>query len=437
MNRISRAAATAFCAGSLALGGLTIGAAGVSHATAPLDTPSARQVFATSAVLTASTPVATVTTLPLLGAPLVVDVTSAPGGTLASIDVSPSTGLTATTDRPGRVRFVNTDGTAKVEVSARGGGQSVDARAGQLSDVAGPGSWSGDVFGTGAATTVNFTTVANADGSPGITGVTSSDSTAQIGTVQTHSHGDSQEADVSIRFTSGIQARTLTIRVSAGNHDGASQARVSVSLGRLTGQALPAADVVGAHTWNGTLCDGTAASIAYTINADGSISGASATPTATIDAQSGQGINVTFADKESVRIRVRASADNATFRVSVDERIRCDAADPAVNTPVSTSIPDDNHGSVPGGDDQGGDNHGGQPGGDDQGGDNHGGHGADDPTSTTTASTTPGSTATTTPSSSTPTTVDDHGGRNGGGGSDGSGNGSGHGNGGSNGGSGS
>jgi hypothetical protein len=395
-RRFSRAAATAVCAGSLAIGGLVV--ADSAQAAAPYtassyNMPSTRQALATSVDVSgviSAVPTDTVTSLPLLGTSLIVDVTSAPGGALASVDVSPNTGLTATTDRPGKVRFVNADGTAKVEVSSRGGGQNVEAKAGQLSDVAGPGTWSGDVFGTGTATTVNFTTVANPDGSPGITGVTTSDTTAEIGDVRTRSHDDSQEASLSIRFTSGIQSRSLTIRVSTSSHDGQSRAKVAVSLSRVNGQSLPAADVVGAQVWNGVLCDGTPASISYTVNADGSISGASATPAATIDQQSGSGIKVQFADNQSVRIRVKSSDDDATFRVSVDERIRCAAADPAVNTPVSTTVPDDHGDDGPNhdaGDDHGndganhdvGDDHGGasqgsgNQGGDDQGGGSHGG----------------------------------------------------------------
>ncbi|MCU1397087.1 MAG: hypothetical protein JWN62_196 [Acidimicrobiales bacterium] len=387
MNRISRAAVTVIGAGSLTIGGLAaLEASGLpAHAASPLSAPSTRQALAISAVLSApaAAPAETVTTLPLFGAPLSIDITSGPGSTIASIDVTPADGLTATADRPSKVRFVNAAGTAKVEVTSRGGGQNVEARAGQLSDVSGPGSWTGDVFGTGATTTVNFTTGAAADGSPTITGVTSSDASAVIGTLKVRSHDDASDAAVNVKFTNGIQARVLTIHVSVSTHDGESHAKVSVSLSRSSGRTLPVADVVGAQTWNGTLCDGTAASIAYTVNADGSITGASATPTADITQRSPNGIAVTFAEHEQVSIRVKSSDDATNLRVSVDERIRCDAADPAVNTPVSTTVPTsvDDHGN-----DQGGD-----------GGGHHGGAGGDDgaPSSTTPTSVSANSTSST------------------------------------------
>ena len=123
-------------------------------------------------------------TLPLFGAPLTVDITSGPGGVLASVAVNPADGLTATTLKPNRVVFVNEEGTAKVVVNARGGNQKIEARAGSLAEVSGPGGWSGDLFGTGAITTVGFEIVALADGSPDIANITTSDPTAEIGTVE-------------------------------------------------------------------------------------------------------------------------------------------------------------------------------------------------------------------------------------------------------------
>lgn len=402
MKRFSRAAVTAFCASSLSLGGLAVGMTD-AQAGAPYDSPSARQALATSVVLgdlTSSVPAATTTTLPLLGAPLTIDVTSGPGGALTSIAVNPASGLTATTVKSNRVRFVNDAGTAKVEVSSRGGGQNVSAKAGQLSDVAGPGTWSGDVFGTGTATTVQFTTVANADGSPNITGVSSSDPTAQIGTVESSTHDGSQQASVSVRFTSGIQARVLTIRVGVGTHDGQSRAKLSVSLSRLTGQSLPSADVAGPHTWNGLLCDGTAASIAYTVNADGTISAVTATPTADVHDESDKGVTVAFPTGERVQIRVNSSDDGATMAVSVKEKIRCNAADPAVNTPVST-MPDDHAGG-----DQAGDDHGNHHNGDDHGSDPSSTPGTDASVDDHADAPTPDSTGS---PDSTGNSVDDHG----------------------------
>ena len=160
----------------------------------------------------------------------------------------------------------------------------MQARAGTLADITGPGGWSGDVFGTGVTTTVGFEVAAAPDGTPDIVNITTSDATAEIGEVD-HDIGDeAARAKVSILFTNGIEQRTLSIRVTAASSDDASSAKVSVALSDVSGRRLPAEQVVGAHTWNGMLCDGTAASITYTVNADGSISGVTAIPaTASID----------------------------------------------------------------------------------------------------------------------------------------------------------
>ena len=106
-----------------------------------------------------------ITTLPLFGAPLTVDVSTTPGGAIASVDVeSANATLTATKLRPNRVAFVTDTDTGKVRVETRHGGENVSVKAGSLADIAGTGGWSGDVFGTNTTTTVAFTIAANADG---------------------------------------------------------------------------------------------------------------------------------------------------------------------------------------------------------------------------------------------------------------------------------
>ena len=69
-----------------------------------------------------------------------------------------------------------------------------------------------------------------------------------------------------------------------------------------TGERLPTEDVVGAHSWTGTLCDGSVAQVNYTVNADRSVSDVSANPdTATIKA-GWHGAFVAFSDHEVVKI---------------------------------------------------------------------------------------------------------------------------------------
>jgi len=299
--------------------------------------------------------VPTITTLPLFGVQLTVDVAMGPGGALTSVAVNPADGLTATAIKPNRVVFANEDGTAKVVVAGSDGRQGVQVRAGSLADITGDGAWSGDVFGTGVATTVSFTVGATADGGPDITDVSSSDATALIsetdytddGDQSNGHHGDngdngdhgddSRSASVKVTFTSGAQSRSLGIRASLSiDDDGAARAKVSVGIGTLRGVAQPLADAIGAKLWTGLLCDGTTAAINYTVNADGSITVVTASPDAERIRAKGNSGEVRFSESERVRLYTRSNDDG--MAVQVDERIRCeDSPDPTVNTPIGTS----------------------------------------------------------------------------------------------------
>lgn len=340
----------------------------------------------------APAPVPTITTLPLLGVQLTVDITTGPGGTLSSVAVNPADGLTATTVKPNKVVFVNEDGTAKVYVRGRDGGQRVEVRAGALGDVSGDGGWSGDVFGNGTVTTVGFTIGATTDGGPDITNVTTSDPTAVIGATE-YGTGDDHEghhddddddevvltATAKITFTSGGQSRTLAIRaIVRTDEDGTTSARVGVSLGKLRGVAQPVDVATGAKTWTGLLCDGSTATVNYTVNADGSITDVSATPEPDrIKTDGDRRIEVRFSSDERVSIRV--TVNEAGITVDIDEKVRCeDAPDPSVNTPTSVDDDDDHgdhdddHGDH---DDDDDDDHDDDDHDDDHGGDRGGDHG--------------------------------------------------------------
>ena len=176
--------------------------------------------------------------------------------------------------------------------------------------------------------------------------ITTSDPTAEIGTVEHEADDDGdgdQEAKVRIRFTDGTQSRTLSIKVEAEvNRDGTTEAKVKLALSNVKGVSLPAAEVAGAHTWNGVLCDGTAAQINYTVAEDGSLSAVTATPEPERMHVNGSKIQVRFTRHERVHIRVRG--DDGELKISVDEKIRClDAPPPSVNTEVAPDAirPDD------------------------------------------------------------------------------------------------
>lgn len=279
-------------------------------------------------------------TLPLFGAPLTVDITADATGSLTNVAVNPADGLTATTLKPNRVVFENTAGTATITVTNRDGRQSVTVRAGTLADVSGSGQWSGDLFGTGTPTTVNYTVGDLGGGSPDITGVASSDATAVIGATKYSIEDDEQEARVTIGFTSGSQTRSVTIRVEVSTVEGVSRASLRISLGRLRGAPQPAADVAGPHTWDGQLCNGTPAHIDYTVALDGTISGVTATPTPESVRGGEHSTQVRFSNSE--RVHLRAELEDGLITLDVSESFRCSGT-PGTNTTVSIA-PGDDHG---------------------------------------------------------------------------------------------
>jgi hypothetical protein len=113
----------------------------------------------------------TTTTLPLLGAPLTVDITTDAGGGLLDVALGSPDEFIATGLRANKVAFTNEAAGTSVKIVAKHGGERVEARAGSLADILGAGAWSGDVFGSGAATTVDFEVVDRGDGTPDIVGV--------------------------------------------------------------------------------------------------------------------------------------------------------------------------------------------------------------------------------------------------------------------------
>ncbi|HSB88033.1 MAG TPA: hypothetical protein VLD86_17095 [Ilumatobacteraceae bacterium] len=314
------------------LGSALVGLAGMQHATAAPPTTT------------------TTVTLPLFGAPLTLDITTGPGGNISDVTVDPADSLVATQLKPHKVVFKSADATdaARVVIKSKHGGQSVSVRAGSLADFTGtPGGWRGDVFGTDAMTTVGFEVIAGADGGPDITNITTDDPTAEIGAVKRSSGDDDeneQSARVSIKFTSadGSQSRTLTIKVKIEQEDEGTEAKLSISLGRIKGVALDAAAVAGPHTWTGSLCDGTAASVAYTVATGGAVSDVSATPdTADVRTHDGK-IVVRFSNHEWLLIKVREH--DGMIKISVMPVLKCDTGQPTVNgVDVTLPVPDDDH----------------------------------------------------------------------------------------------
>ena len=216
------------------LAALGLGFAAAALAVMPVHAEDTPVPAAPTTTAEAPAPAVNVTVLPLFGTQLAVNLVSDGTGALTEVNLSNVDGYTATMVKPNRVAFVSTDGTSSVVVKNRpDGGQRVEARAGTLAGVSGPGSWTGDVFGDGGSTTVGFTVSELADG-PDLAITSVSDATAQIGEVRREVDGDEADAGVRIRFSKGTLTRELRIRASVETgDDGTPRARLTVTLGRL------------------------------------------------------------------------------------------------------------------------------------------------------------------------------------------------------------
>ncbi len=326
-------------------------------------------------------PVVTTVTLPLFGAPLVLDISSGPGGALTDVSIVPADPTwSPTVVRPTKVAFVNTDGTGKIIVKAKAGTQKVEAKAGSLADFIGqPGGWSGDVFGNGTTTLVGFT-VADLAGAPDITSVTATGETNVISPTEHFTGNDDDEsvkvAKSVIKFTNGIQTRSLTIGVSVKTEeDGETHASLRIALGRIRGVELSPEAAAGPHSWTAQLCDNTTAKITYVVAADGTISDVVADPATAIVKLDGTKAYVKFATGEKVKISVKVKTEGAvtTLKISAEAKIRCEAKAPTIqgsvvpdpsadqnseNSNSDHDKKDKSHGKKSGGNDQGKNGHG-------------------------------------------------------------------------------
>jgi hypothetical protein len=277
-------------------------------------------------------------TLPLFGAPLTIDITATDTGELSNVTVNPADGLTATTLKPNRVVFETAGGTGTIVVRNREGRESVTVRAGTLADISGAGQWKGDVFGTGSNTTVDFTVGALDGGAPTITGVTSSDATAQIGDLTTSTDEDEQSARVTVLFTNAGQTRALSIRAEVETEDdGSTEASLKLVLSRAKNLPQPAADVAGPHSWDGHLCDGTTARIDFTIGLDGTVSGVTATPSP-LSVRGEEHTSVVRFTKFQ-RVRISAQLEDGLIALDVVEKFRC-GTNPTTNATIGEGASD-------------------------------------------------------------------------------------------------
>ena len=322
----------------------------------------------------------------LAGVPLTVNVAlDTTTGDITSVSVDPTAGLTATADSPTKVKFETADGTTKVSVKAKKSSLSLGVKTGKLADLVGTHTWKADLFGasapaaggtaaatpatgpSAAATVVTYKIGDDGSGAPtfefvGDPAPLNGATLTKLGTWN-GSKGDdddSMSAGGRLAFDLNGFRKTLTVSVKVsnesddGNTSGAASLRVTLQ-GRDI-QTLPLDKLVGAKVWSGVLCEGTKATIDYTVAADGAITVQSTTPADAMTNPSRHGVLVKFATGDKVLIQVfTPSSGDASLKIDRKGRqctgTRVTAADPTVvGAPVSTTAPGRKHGDKKGDD---------------------------------------------------------------------------------------
>ncbi|MFZ4718517.1 MAG: hypothetical protein ACOYMR_03770 [Ilumatobacteraceae bacterium] len=292
--------------------------------------------------------------LPMLGTNLTLTLTTGPGGTIATADLSDPAALVATELDANKVKMTNTDGTFQLSVKSKNNEQRITAKADTLAKLAGPNIWTGGIFST-AVNTVNFTVVDDGSGVPGLTVdnvAPEADTTFVTGDVKTESDAFGAEAKVSIEFTKAGQSRTLTIKVEThtgiaeADDDSPEGASLRITLSRPRGVPVDAVTAAGDKTWSAALCDGTVATVNYNVSDQGVVS-IIGEPVPAGEVRNGGGdddsanrVEVRWPTGE--RVRISATLQDGKITVNVKERIRCrNATDPTTNVSTSTTVDDD------------------------------------------------------------------------------------------------
>lgn len=217
-------------------------------------------------------------TLGVVGSPLDVGVTLDEIGHITEVSVGDQFTEEQASDH--KVRFTSEDGTTRIDVRAKRDRLAASVKTDNLAGITGSHTWTGKLFGSDTDSVVTFDVLDNG-GSPEIANVavaslSPTDATYEIGDVKTKTEGDESGSKVTVTFTRDGYTMTLQIKaeVELDDHDGNFEAKLKVELRgrdvqRLREQNLP--DLIGSHSWDGRLCDGTPVGVAYTISEGGSV----------------------------------------------------------------------------------------------------------------------------------------------------------------------
>jgi hypothetical protein len=256
-------------------------------------------------------------TLPLLGASVTVEIKLDAVGHISEVNFTPAGALTETRSGDHRVSFANADGTVKVDIAARGHKLSLKAKTGSLDDLVGSHVWSAAVFGPGTGSTVPYT-IGNNGGKPTLeigAATVPAGVTATVSAIKTSGNNVSGR----VTFESDGYTKTLLIWVHVDQGGGKAMLKIVLSgkdKQRLSG-SLAELVAVGTRTWSAHLCDETAATVNYAVNADGTVTFVSAVPATVSVKTKGKGFTATF-DGTKVRVSVSLKAKGGSYELKVD-----------------------------------------------------------------------------------------------------------------------
>jgi hypothetical protein len=253
--------------------------------------------------------------LPLLGGSLTVEVKLDVVGHISEVNLTPADTVSQTKSGDHKVTFANTDGTVRVDVKARGHKLSVRTKAASLDDLVGNGVWSAAVFGPGTESSVPYSIGKDGTrptlviGTPTVPAAV----TATVSPIKTSGNNVSGK----VTFESDGYTKTLSIWVHVDQ--GGGKAMLKIVLSGKDKQKLSGtlAELVGARTWSAHLCDGTAATVNYLVNADGTVDFVSAVPSTVSVKEKGKGFTATF-DGTKVRVSVSLKAKGSSYELKVD-----------------------------------------------------------------------------------------------------------------------
>ena len=120
-------------------------------------------------VVAETTAPAAVVTIPVLGSDLVVTISVDDDGTLSEVALDPADGFTLDAEQDHKMKFSSEDGSMVVKVKAKNDNIFTKVQAQDVASLTGPGTWTGDVFGTGDIATVHYVISVDAAGMPAVT----------------------------------------------------------------------------------------------------------------------------------------------------------------------------------------------------------------------------------------------------------------------------